>query len=352
MNMTDKFKIKSLLLGLTVVLTGGMMTSCNDSFIFDDQGDCSVHYRVPVTFRHNILDADALSSQVRNITLYVFDSHGRYVLRQSGSVPENMTDTYYMDLDLQPGNYEIVAWATGQSPMADAVAFSIGGNGSPAAPADLTATLPLQGQAGSYNQDKDIVPLFWGHVSGVECNAKDYGTITLPTIDLIKDTNVIKVILQNLDGTEMKEGDFRVEIEADNSRMDYMNNIMPFGNVSYGSWSSTLLMLENGETKASAEDVPTGIMTENTTARIMAGDNTRLRVVRLSDNEPIINLKLAKYLIMVKGHYQGNYSDQEYLDRMDQHTLSFFIDADMNWYTVMGVNINGWTVVPEQEEDL
>lgn len=352
MKMTNKISIKSLLLGFATLLAGGMMSSCNDSFIFDDEGDCTVHYRVPVTFRHNILNADAISSQVRNVTLYVFDSQGHHVLTQTGSVPEDLKGTYYMDLDLEPGKYEIVAWATGKSPMTDAVNFQIGGNGDPNAPAELTATLPLNGQAGSYSQDKDITPLFWGHASDVECGAKDYGTITLPTIDLMKDTNIIKVILQNLDGSEMKEGDFRIEIEADNSRMDYMNNIIPFGKVSYGAWSSTLLKLDNGETKATEDEVPTGIMTENTTARIMTGDNTRLRVVRLSDNEPIINLKLAKYLIMVKGHYQGNYSDQEYLDRMDQHTLSFFIDADMNWHTAMGVNINGWTVVPDQEEDL
>ena len=155
-----------------------------------------------------------------------------------------------MDLDLEPGKYDIVAWATGKSPMTDAVNFQIGGNGDPNAPAELTATLPLNGQAGSYSQDKDITPLFWGHASDVECGAKDYGTITLPTIDLMKDTNIIKVILQNLDGSEMKEGDFRIEIEADNSRMDYMNNIIPFGKVSYGAWSSTLLKLDNGETKA------------------------------------------------------------------------------------------------------
>lgn len=348
--MTNKFRIKSLLLGFSAILTGGLMSSCNDSFIFDEEGDCSVHYRVPVTFKHNILDADAISSQVRNVTLYVFDGNGNHVLTQTGNIPGNLEETYFMDVNLPPGNYDMIAWGRGESPMSDAVRFNIGGNEKPESPVHLTASLPLQGDEETYFHDKDIEPLFWGRITGVECNAKDYGNIVLPAIDLMKDTNVIKVVLQNLDDTEMKMDDFRIEISSDNSRMDCLNNIVPFGIVRYHSWSSTLLATEKNETKS--EVVPTGMMTENTTGRIMAATDMRLRVIRMHDNEPIINLNLPNYLVRVKGHYNKKYSDQEYLDRMDQHTLSFFIDADMNWYTAMGININGWTVVPDQNDDL
>lgn len=348
--MTNKFRIKSLLLGFSAIMTAGLMSSCNDSFIFDEEGDCSVHYRVPVTFKHNILDADAITSQVRNVTLYVFDNNGDHVLTQTDNIPENLEGAYYMDVKLPPGNYDMIAWGRGESPMTDAVRFGIGGDDKPASASELTATLPLLGDESAYFHEKDIEPLFWGKATGVECKAEDYGNIVLPAIDLMKDTNVIKVVLQNLDDTQMKMDDFRIEITSDNSRMDCQNNIVPFGTVRYDSWSSTLLATEKNETKSEA--VPTGIMTENTTGRIMASSDMRLRVIRLHDNEPIINLDLPNYLVRVKGHYNMKYSDQEYLDRMDQHTLTFFIDADMNWYTAMGININGWTVVPDQNDDL
>ena len=63
-------------------------------------------------------------------------------------------------------------------------------------------------------------------VTNVVCKRDAYGYIDLPAIDLMKDTNVIKVILENLDGSEMMKGDFSVEITADNSCMDYLNNVV------------------------------------------------------------------------------------------------------------------------------
>ncbi len=54
--------------------------------------------------------------------------------------------------------------------------------------------------------------------------------------------------------------------------------------------------------------------------------------------------------MLVRGHFP--YGGQEYLDRVDRYSMSFFEDADLNWYTAMGISILGWKVVPPQDMDL
>ncbi len=337
---------------VTVALAVAAALSACDSVIYEDQGDCSVHYRVPFTFTTNILNADAFASQVTSVTLYVFDRQGRLVLSKSDSGTSLASGQYKMDVDLLPGTYDMLAWCSGDSPMADPLSFAIGGGTDPASMSALSATLPLREKDGNYYVDQDIKPLFYGMVSGVACEANAYGYIDLPAINLMKDTNVLKVVLENIDGTEMKADDFSIEILADNSEMDYRNELVGATLVSYRPWATQMLVSDRNESKADESLLPSGLMAEMTTGRLMTDRRPMLRVIRNEDMITIINLDLIKYLVMVKGHYQGRYSDQQYLDRMDEHTLAFFIDADKNWYIAGGISINGWRIVPEQNEDL
>ena len=69
------------------------------------------------------------------------------------------------------------------------------------------------------------------------------------------------------------------------------------------------------------------------------------------EGERIVHLPFIDYCILVKGKHREEMSNQEYLDRLDEYSLTFFIDKDKNWYTAAGININSWHVVPPQEED-
>ncbi len=55
---------------------------------------------------------------------------------------------------------------------------------------------------------------------------------------------------------------------------------------------------------------------------------------------------------MVKGEYNKSMSDQDYLDRQDDYTMTFFIDSENRWYTHAGIYINSWYVVPRQETEI
>ncbi len=322
------------------------LSAC-DSAIFDNEGDCSVHYQVPFAYTKNIIQADAFASQVSKVTLLVFDKNGNLVLWKTESGDAVKRTGYKMDVELTPGTYDMLAWCEGASPMDMHTAFAIGDG---TRPADFDAHLPLQEKDAAVYSDKDIVPLFHGMSTGVVCGKGDYGYIDLPLIDLTKDTNVIKVLLENLDGREMKESDFSIRITADNSEMNYLNEVVGEKAFEYRPWSLSRVSSERDEARASSTTV-SGLFAECTMGRLMTDRKPMLIVTRCEDGKDIIKLDLVSALLMVKGNYHGSFSNQQYLDRMDEHVLSFYIDDSLNWYTANGILINGWAVVRPQYEE-
>lgn len=345
-------------LSLTAIAVGSLMSACQ-SLIYDDQGDCSVHYKVPFIYTKNVLDADAFSSQVTSVTLCVYDEQGKLVLRQSESGEALKHPGYVMDVELKPGRYSMLAWCEGTPAVTRATSFTIGGGDNPASITELSATLPLQGSAGALYCDKEIVPLFHGYTASVDC-PDTYGYITLPAIELTKDTNTFVIALENLEGSEIDPDALKVTIQADNSEMDWNNNVVGNTAFNYEPWSVSQLSSERpvnapaltGAGRADSDVYPmTGILAELTTGRLMVDRKPKLVVTRQRDQVDIISLDLIELLCMVRGHF-GAWTAQEYLDRIDRYTITFFIDADLNWYTAEGINILGWKVVPPQNMEL
>lgn len=348
-------KASRALTAACLVVAAAALSACS-SMINDDLRPCTARYLVPITFTHNILDADAFPSQVTGVTLYVFDANGNLALRKTDSGAALSKPGYMMEVELPAGTYSMLAWCTGDAADSNPTAFAIGGGERPTAMSQLSASLPLQGTAPELFSDRDIVPLFYGTASGAVCRPGDDGDVILPTVDLMKDTNVLQIVLQNADTqAEMDPQEFRVEVSGTNSQINYLNEVVGSTAFTYLPWSVQSLATENDaaqNTASRAATVNSGMMTETTMGRLMIDREPRLKVVRTTDDVTIIDLNLTKYLCMVKGHYQAHWSDQEYLDRMDQHTIVFFIDANRTWYTAMGININGWRIVPPQDQDL
>lgn len=314
--------------------------------IFDDQGDCSVHYRLPITYKMNVLNAEAFSSQVNSVTLYVYDEQGTLVLQKTESGEALKSSDYAMDVDLKPGKYEMLIWGEGTPNATPATKFTIGDG---AQITGLSATLPLSGSDGNLYSDQELTPLFYGYSEKVEC-PDTYGYVTLPAIDLTKDTNTFVIALENYEGLPIAEDALSVSIESESNVLSWQN--LPVGDnpFAYKAWSQTLLESQRPETKAGEETGNvTGLLTELTTSRLMADSHPMLVVHRQWDNTDIIRLDLIELVMLVRGHFP--YNGQEYLDRVDRYTMTFFLDADLNWYTAQGINILGWKVVPPQHTE-
>jgi hypothetical protein len=59
--------------------------------------------------------------------------------------------------------------------------------------------------------------------------------------------------------------------------------------------------------------------------------------------EDLVRLPLAEYALLVKGYYRENMSDQEYLDRQDEYTMTLFLDEG-EWVSSV-IYINSWRIV-------
>ncbi len=332
-----------------VTATGLSLGSC-DSWIYDDQGDCAVRYSVSFTFKQNMLSADAFASQVKSVTLYVVDKDGKIVASKTDKSDAIANPGYSMSVDVKPGLYDLYVWGEGESPISDHTAFVIGGGANPSSVTELSATLPLNGSVNDQYCDLDITPLFHGVLSDV--NFPDtYGDINLGPVDLMRDTHQLQVLIQTTDGSAIPPEEFSFYVEGNNSQMSYLN--MPSASpwFEYRPWYITMTSASFDTPETRADEV-NGLMAEFTTGRLMADRSPRLVIHRNSDDTNIISINLIQYLLMVKGEYNRQLTNQQYLDRKESHTMMFFLDQYHDWYVGAGVYINGWRIVPPQVEDL
>lgn len=345
------FCSRRLLHSAVIALAAAATASC-DGVIYDDQGDCSVSYSVGLTYTTNIKFADAFPAEVSHVNMYVFTKQGSLAGTFSADVDQPAATAYSLPVNVAPGTYDIVVWATGTSPAANPTAFEIGGGASPASPSALTASLPLQQADGTKYVDRDITPLYHAYAADVVF-PDTYGDVTVGPIDLTKDTNRFSILLQNIDGTTMMPSDFTFEIVDDNANLSYLNTLLPSPQFAYRPWAVTSTSASFDEPQTSrTQNTVNGLLAEISTGRLFAASSPVLVVHRNTDNEDIIRINLLKYLLMVKGEYNRPMTDQEYLDRNDLYTLMFFISPDKSWYIAGGVYINGWRVVPPQDTEL
>ena len=84
-------------------------------------------------------------------------------------------------------------------------------------------------------------------------------------------------------------------------------------------------------------------LAELTIGRMRADDSPTLYIKSRETGEDLVRLPLADYALLVKGYYRQGLSDQEYLDRQDEYTLTLFLDEG-EWVSSM-IYINSWRVV-------
>lgn len=340
------------------LLTLTLATTSCDSLIYDDQGDCAVHYRVPFRFTKNILNADAFASQVTDVNLYLFDSDGRLAFHKKESRKLSQENDYYMDVEVLPGTYSMIAWCEGKSVTDGAISFTIDNEGNPAAIQDLGARLPLQTEGENRFSDKDINRLYYGLSQDVEF-ADSFGIVNISPIYLTKDTNHITVQLLNIDGSEIDPSRLHFSLTADNSELTWQNELTGDISFTYHPWSTRGISMvtddddtpqaKNDGTRADA--VTNGVQAELTTGRLMAGREQYLTVTDTESGDRILRVPLVEYLLLVRSMYEQASSDQDYLDRYDDFSLVFFVGDDLTWIK-QRVLINGWRIVPPQNMEL
>ena len=88
---------------------------------------------------------------------------------------------------------------------------------------------------------------------------------------------------------------------------------------------------------------------ELTVPRLVKGQQTRLTVTNKETGKTVFSIPLIDYALLVKGFYNKDMDDQEYLDRQDEYDMVFFLDEGDRWLDTY-IYINSWKIVLQNTE--
>jgi len=334
------FKYKSVGISyLLMIMACVMMVSCDDA-IFDEEGDCVVHYRVRFKYDYNMKFADAFAPEVNQVTLHLIDGDGKIVWQKTESGPALAEEGYVMDVDVAPGTYSLLAWCSSENPTT----FATGNDGE--CRSLKTDFFTDRHDDGSLHINHKLDRLYHGYEADVEFPAADEGTF-LYTIPLTKDTNHFVITLQQLSGEALDKDLLRFEITDDNAHLDWDNNPITGSPVTYHQWYSENVSADISTKSEVDNGTFSGVVAELTTSRLMMGNrnNARLKIYRTDTGETIVSIRLIDAVLLVKGYDNSHrLTDQEYLDYKDEYDMTFFLDKNHHWIDGV-IKIESWRVV-------
>jgi len=301
-------------------------TSC----IYDDRSDCILDVRF--TYSYNVKGEDAFSSEIKEISLYIFDSEGIFV----GQVDERGNGfpiSYSVKMpSLRAGDYTFVALGRNRAVVDTSREFEFsclesGESGL----SDLTMFLNMVDNV----CDSEIAALY----NGIESTRLRSGPQSV-TIHMKKLTNRFKIILLPYNGSgKLESDDIDIRIEGNASWLNYKGDkhvdqattYLPFGKKSYSAVSK------------SDQEVSMAIVAELNTSRLLVDDKPTLIISNSEDGRELLRVNLAWLLtLQAIDEHKREWSKQEYLDRQDAYNLTFFVDNDLLLKST--VIINGWNL--------
>ena len=177
----------------------------------------------------------------------------------------------------------------------------------------------------------------------VEIRATDMDYVE-ETLYMMKNTNNIRIVLQQLNGDPVNKEDFSFFITDDNTFFAYDNMLKPNGMVTYTPWvegqaSTGVAVKENG---LEEQDVIVAFA-EFSTSRLMTHTSPRLIIKRNDTGADIVNIPLNNYLLLLKSMQYADMGSQEFLDRESDWSMIFFLDTKHAWINTH-IIINDWIV--------
>ena len=320
-------------------------SSCQNGFIFEGEGDCGTYYRIRFRYDYNIKFADAFAAEVNSIALYVFDENDVLVEEIATTDKKALSSgNFEIPLELQPGKYTLMAWGGLMNEESfDMLADTKVGV---TRREDLQVRMHRQhDEDGKARVSEDLLPLYHGTMP-LEVKALP-GTFT-ETMSLKKNTNVIRILLHEMSGHDVDADKFIFEINDSNGLYDCDNNLLDDEMITYSAWHQSTGSADVDDTDVKAVTSVSVALAELTIGRMRAGDSPVLHIKDRETGEDVFRIPVADYALLVKGYYRQGMGDQEYLDRQDEYTMTFFLDEG-KWVSSV-IYINSWRVVLNNSE--
>lgn len=337
--MKTQAKICKWGLMLATLFVALSTSSCKESFIFEGEGDCGTYYNIKFKYDYNMKFADAFSREVNSVALFVFDQNNTLVETIVETDKAKLSaDEFSIPLELESGKYELVAWAG----LMNEESFDLLADVKVGQTTREELQVKLKSTEGKVSED--LNPLFHG---AMPLNYTTEPSTYTETMSLTKDTNVVRIVLQQMSDGVVAEK-FGYEITADNGLLDWNNDVIADGTLTYMPWSVSTgtadVAPDYGTSSVTRADQVSVAVAEFTINRMIDGQSPILTIYNLEEGKPVLSIPVADYALLVKGNYNRDMSNQEYLDRQDEYNMTFFLDEDGNWLSA-SIIVNSWRVV-------
>ena len=335
----NRMFVWSALFGLTA-----MFASCDNNIIFEEQGDCEANCRISFKYDMNMKFADAFPHETTDVRVFAFDESGVLVAEHAASATELKATACTMPLDLNAGKYKLLCWAgTAEGNSYEVPTATVGQTRIE----DLTCALKYDtDNNGNAISSKQLPGLFHG-IQEVTLT-EEPGTYDY-VMPLTKNTNTVRVVLQQLSGEPVNQDLFSFEITDENGLMAYDNLLLTDKVLHYTPWRQVQGSASAGTPNPNGGYTEVSVaMAELTVARLVEGKRPMLTVRRKDDGNTVLSIPLIDYALLVKGYYNRDMSNQEYLDRQDEYNLTFFLDSNQRWIN-SSIIVYSWKVVLSQE---
>ena len=330
---------------LFLALLGVTMVSCED-ILEEEMVDCSVEYRVKFKYDHNMKFADAFANEVRSVTLYAFDKDGKFVYQRTEQGDILAEDGYSMPVEVEAGDYRFITWAGLEGEESFSVPVLTQGVSTID---ELTCRMNriTTRSDGTAIVNEDLKPLWHGEVVQHSFTSRAAMVQEL-TVPLMKNTNNVRIVLQHLSGSPVEVDKFTFTITDENGWMDYDNSLLEDEQLTYYAWRTDDGVAELDADGSRAQTSIGVAIAELTVGRLVLENNPILTITN-EKGEKVLSIPLIDYALLVKGYYNRDMDDQEYLDRQDEFNMTFFLDEEDHWVN-SHISINSWKVVLNTED--
>ncbi len=355
------------MLTLLACVMGLSLTSCHA--VWEDEPECPRGLSIRFVYDYNMEYANAFMSQVHCLTVFVYDQDGNLVKTVTETDRNNLSDeNWRMNIDLPEGTYRVYAYG---GMACDDASFEFEGN----LDDNFDRRVMLKPSMLTSPAGTNLHPLFFGELRQpgsadypdlpvVGYNDSDYQKIT---VYMMKDTNNVRIIMNNVDNSPIYADDFKITLRDNNTLFNYDNSLLDTPEVTYWPWSkgevnasrSDAFDVRAGEDEDAAADededaplLPSFAFAELSTSRFVTDSNAILEIEEISTGRKVLSIPLVQYLLRYKGENIANMRNQEFLDRKSEWELSMFLERRTEgWYTVQ-IKIENWTVrVNDASED-
>lgn len=337
-----------------------LLSSCDSNVIYEDLAPCENRHAIRFQWNRNMLQADAFAGNVKSVAVYGFDENGvlAFELSQSGDALAQQGYTLPLD-SIQPGVYSVVAWCGLDNSEDEDVAtrgesFHVSATEiGKTTVQELRCRMEREIENGIHYSREQLYDLYHGTAYGIEIYPKTSENTGdhVYTINLTKDTNNVRVMLQQM-GNDVNVQDFSFCIEEANGTLSSDNELLNEDEViNYEPFHTEngVAQTTPGGTRAGDPISSVGVaMAEMKMSRLMA-DKQSVLTIRNSDGSRVLQIPMTDYALLGRSHEADWMTDQEYLDCQDSYKLMFFLDSNGSWISST-INIQGWTIYKQDSE--